>query len=102
MLSQMQQLNCKGSAVCCRLEAEGTVKAAPYQAPTLVAVTLSLPSHRHQFSASSKQKESSFMKSIAAVQLENTQEGARCSADERNALLVCLINTGSLCMLSNT
>lgn len=68
----------------------GAVKPSHYQTETLVAVTLSLPSHRQQFSISSKSKQFSFLRSIGAVQLEKTLETEAhiCKVDERNAVLV--------------
>lgn len=54
---------------------------------------------RHQFGASSKQQQRSFTESAAAAALGNRQE---VEAPERTLLLVCLMNPGSLCRLSNT
>lgn len=68
----------------------GAVKLSHYQTETLVAVTLSLPSYRQQFSISSKPKQFSFLRSIGAVLLEKAleMEAHICKVDERNAVLV--------------
>lgn len=62
------------AAVCMKQETEGAVKPSPYQTATLVAVTLGLPSHRQQFSISSKPKQRSFTRSVGAAPLENALE----------------------------
>lgn len=68
----------------------GAVKLSHYQTETLVAVTLCMPSHRQQFSVSSKPKQLSFLRSIGAIQDEKTleMEVHICKVDEETAVLV--------------